>query len=373
MLDQEAEELDLYPFNEPDPGSPPGTLIIDADSSVPNIFVIDYSPGEAKGEQLPHPEACLPYLDSETVSWIDLQGLGSEEVLQRLGKVFHLHPLMLEDVVNIPQRAKMEDYPDQLLIILHMITPKPDGKGFISEQVSFILGQHYLLTVQEEPETDVFEPVRQRIHKNKGMIRSQGVDYLTYALIDAIVDGFFVVLEGYGERLTELQDEVVDDPTSNTLDKIHKIKRELLLLRRTIWPQREVISSLLREESPLISPQVRLYLRDCYDHVVQVIDILETYRELAASLLEVYLSSLNNNINEAMRFLTVISTIFIPLTFVVGIYGMNFDPEVEGNMPELRMPYGYVVCWVVMLLLAGGLLVFFWRKGWLSWAKRALP
>jgi magnesium transporter len=212
----------------------------------------------------------------------------------------------------------------------------------------------------------VFEPVRQRIHRNKGTVRQQSTDYLTYALIDAVVDGFFPVLENYGERLEELQDEVVENPTPKTLDRIHKIKRELLLLRRIIWPQRDAIATLMRESSPLISDQVRLYLRDCYDHAVQAIDMIETYRELSASLMEVYLSSLNNNINEAMRFLTVISTIFIPLTFIVGVYGMNFDTEVPGNMPELKMPYGYWLCWAGMTLIAGGLLAFFWRKGWVA-------
>ena len=200
----------------------------------------------------------------------------------------------------------------------------------------------------------------------KGTLRQQSTDYLTYALIDAVVDGFFPVLENYGERLEELQDEVVENPTPKTLDRIHKIKRELLLLRRIIWPQRDAITTLIRESSPLISDQVRLYLRDCYDHAVQAIDMVETYRELSASLMEVYLSSLNNNINEAMRFLTVISTIFIPLTFIVGVYGMNFDTEVVGNMPELKLPYGYWLCWSGMLLIAGGLLAFFWRKGWFA-------
>jgi len=359
-------DWEFYSFNEPEPGSPPGTLIIDANATIPNIFLIDYTPQEVVGKQLATPEECAPYLHSDSVSWIDVQGLGSAEVLQRLGTVFQLHPLTLEDVVNIPQRAKVDAYPDQLLVILHMVTNRENGKPFFSEQVSLILGKHYVLTVQEEPETDVFEPVRQRIHKNKGTIRQQSADYLAYALIDAVVDGFFPVLENYGERLEELQDEVMRNPTPKTLDRIHKIKRELLLLRRTIWPQRDAIATLIRESSPLISDKVRLCLRDCYDHAVQAMDMIETYRELSSSLMEVYLSSLNNNINEAMRFLTVISTIFIPLTFIVGVYGMNFDTEVVGNIPELKMPYGYWFCWGAMLVIAGGLLTFFWRKGWFA-------
>ncbi|MFN3925935.1 MAG: CorA family divalent cation transporter [Pseudanabaenaceae cyanobacterium] len=225
---------------------------------------------------------------------MEVQGLGSEEVLKKLGKVFNLHPLLLEDVVNVPQRAKVEDYSHQLLLILHMVTPRADGKGFNSEQVSFIIGKNYLLTVQAEPETDVFEPVRQRIYRNRGM---------SAALLDAIVDAFFLVLENYGERLEALQDEVVEEPTPQTLEKIHRIKIEPLLLGPIIWPQREVISNLIRDESNLLSSQVRLsagLLRSCCASNGYCGD-----QELASSLMEVYLSSLNNNINEAMRFLTM--------------------------------------------------------------------
>lgn len=363
--EENEEELEFYDFNEPEPGSPPGTLIIDEDASIPNIFLIDYNAEEALGIQLATPEECIPYIESQSVSWVDVQGLGSEDVLKRLGNVFSLHELVLEDIVNIPQRPKVESFEDQELIILHMVTSRDDGIGFYDEQVSLILGKNYILTVQEEPENDVFEPIRQRIHRNRGVIRSQKSDYLAYTLIDAIVDGFFPVLEDYGERLEDLQDEVVDKPTRQTLDKIHKIKRELLLLRRAIWPQRDAINSLIREESPLIDREVRVFLRDCYDHTVQVMDMVETYRELAANLMDIYLSSLSNSTNEVMRFLTVISTVFIPLTFVSGVYGMNFDTSIPGNMPELTMPLGYPMFWVLISCISGGLLFFFWKKGWL--------
>ena len=363
--EENEEALEFYDFNEPEPGSPPGTLIIDEDATIPNIFLIDYNADEALGIQLATPEECFPYLDSHSVSWVDVQGLGSEDVLKRLGKVFKLHELVLEDIVNIPQRPKFESFEDQELIILHMVTSREDGKGFYDEQVSLILGKNYILTVQEEPETDVFEPIRQRIHRNRGAIRSQKADYLAYALIDAIVDGFFPVLEDYGERLEDLQDEVVANPTRQTLDKIHKIKRELLLLRRAIWPQRDAINSLIREESPLIDRETRVFLRDCYDHTVQVMDMVETYRELAANLMDIYLSSLSNSTNEIMRFLTVISTVFIPLTFFAGVYGMNFDTSVAGNMPELKMSFGYTYFWLLNFSISGGLLFYFWKKGWL--------
>jgi len=362
--DEEGKYEDFeYTFHEP--GSPPGTLVIDEDSTIPNIFLIDFNSDNAVGVQLATPEECAPYLDSHSVSWVDVQGLGSEEVLQRLGKVFSLHPLVLEDVVNVPQRPKVQEYADQQVIIAQMVSLKPDAKGFVSEQVSFVLGKNYLLTVQEEPEFDTFEPVRQRIHHDKGSIRQQGADYLAYALLDTVIDGFFPVLENYGERLEELEEEVIDEPNQKTLDKIHKIKRELLLLRRAIWPQRDAINSLIRDGSELISPQVYVYLRDCYDHAVQIIDMVETYRELASNLMDVYLSSVSNRMNEVMKVLTVISTIFIPLTFVVGVYGMNFDTDLPGNMPELKIPYGYTYCWIVMIAIAISLLVYFWRRGWL--------
>ena len=341
------------------PGSMPGTLIIEEDAPSPTLVLIDYNEAQATRIQVPTPEACAPYLDTESVSWVDVQGLGSEDIMQRLGQVFDLHPLVLEDVVNVPQRPKVEDYEDQLLIITRMVMPKESGKGFISEQVSFILGKHYLLTVQEEPEHDCFGPVRDRIRNSKGTIRKQKADYLAYALIDSIIDGFFPVLEVYGEQIEELEDEVVANPTHQTLEKIHQMKRELLMLRRSIWPQRDAINALIRDGSELISPEVQIYLRDCYDHAVQILDMVETYRELASSLMDVYLSSVSNKMNEIMKILTVISTLFIPLTFIVGVYGMNFK-----YMPELEQPWGYPATWIVMIAIASGLIYFFWRRGW---------
>jgi magnesium transporter len=253
------------------------------------------------------------------------------------------------------------------MFVAHMVNKQAESNGFLLEQVSLIVGRNYLLTIQEEPELDAFEPVRERIRHNKGAIRQQGTDYLAYSLIDAIIDGFFPVLEDYGERLEDLQDEVVSQPTKRTLDKIHRIKRELLLLRRAIWPQRDAINSLIREDSQLVSQPVRIYLRDCYDHTVQVIDMVETYRELASNLMDIYLSSISNRMNEVMQTLTVISTIFIPLTFIAGIYGMNFDRSASPvNMPELGWYYGYPSVLAVMLAIASSLLIYFWRRGWLS-------
>ena len=358
----EASYLDYF---SDIPGSMPGTLNIGSDASPPVIVLIDYDEANAIRQEVATPEDCIPFLDSDSVSWVDVKGLGSEDVLRRLGKVFSLHPLVLEDIVNVPQRPKIEEYDEQLLIIARMVTLKSSGNGFISEQVSLVLGRHYLLTVQEEPEYDCFGPIRERIRTNKGTIRKHGADYLAYALLDSIIDGFFPVLEEYGEQIEALEDEVVANPSRQTLEKIHTIKRELLGLRRAIWPQRDAINALIRDGSDLISHDVHIYLRDCYDHAIQVLDMVETYRELAASLMDVYLSSVSNKMNEIMKLLTVISSIFIPLTFIAGVYGMNFDPAKSPfNMPELGWYWGYPACWALMLGTAAGLVYFFWRRGW---------
>jgi len=364
-LDAQPDEEDLFDYYYDEQGSIPGTLRLPKDASPTEIILIDYNEAERTRLQLEKPEDCIRYLDTESVSWMDVLGLGSEDILRRLGKVFKLHPLVLEDIVNVPQRPKVEDYENQLLIISQMVLLKENTTGFWNEQVSFVLGKHYLLTVQEEPTRDCFQAVRDRIRSGKGIIRKQGADYLTYTLIDSIIDGFFPVLEAYGERIEELEDEVVTNPTPRTIEKIYQIRRELLALRRAIWPQRDAINALIRDGSDLISPEVRVYLRDCYDHAVQVMDMVETYRELTSGLMDVYLSSVGNKMNEIMKLLTVISSIFIPLTFVAGIYGMNFNTEKSPvNMPELNWYWGYPLCLALMFSIAGGLVYFFWRRGW---------
>ncbi|MCL6433383.1 MAG: magnesium/cobalt transporter CorA [Leptolyngbyaceae cyanobacterium HOT.MB2.61] len=365
-LEDEFEDEESYvDYFYDEPGSSPGTLTIPSDAEPPIIVLIDYNEAKAIRVEIGAPEECIPYLDTESVSWVDVKGLGSEDVLQRLGNIFNLHPLALEDIVNVPQRPKVEEYDDQLLFIARMVTLDKTGTSFISEQVSFILGKYYLLTVQEEPEYDSFGPIRERIRLNNAFIRRHGADYLTYALIDSIVDGFFPVLETYGEQIEELEDEVVSNPTRKTLERIHKLKRELLSLRRAIWPQRDAINALIRDGSALISNDVRVYLRDCYDHTIQVLDMVETYRELSSSLMDVYLSSVSNKMNEVMKFLTVMSSIFIPLTFIAGIYGMNFNSEKSPfNMPELNWYWGYPICLAIMFVVAIFLISFFWRRGW---------
>ncbi|MBW4512660.1 MAG: magnesium/cobalt transporter CorA [Scytonematopsis contorta HA4267-MV1] len=345
----------------PSAGSMPGTLVVDNDADKPLIFLIDYNQENCLRQQLNTPEECANYLDTNSVSWIDVQGLGCVDVLQRIGDVFKLHPLLLEDVVNVAERPKVEEYEDQLVIIARMVVPMRKGCGFYSEQVSFILGEYYLLTVQEEAEHDCFEPVRMRIENYRGIIRKKRPDYLAYALLDAIIDGFFPVLERYGEGIEDLEEEVIFNPSRQTLQTIYRIRRELLQLRRAIWPLRDAINSLIRDENELISREVRTYLRDCYDHSVQVMDMVETYRELSSGLMDVYLSAVSNKMNEIMKVLTVVSSIFIPLTFIAGIYGMNFE-----NMPELKWHWGYFACLGVMATVGFGLVFFFWRRGWLE-------
>ncbi|MEZ2228422.1 MAG: magnesium/cobalt transporter CorA [Microcoleus sp.] len=348
-----------------DPGAPPGTLDLEPGAPPPDIVLIDYSEATATRSKLVNPQEAAAYLDTDSVSWVDMLGLGNKETWRQMGQIFNLHLMTQEDVVNVPQRPKVVDYEDHLLIIAWMVMIKPNSFNFHKEQVSLILGKHYLLTVQEEPDYDCFDPVRDRIRKGQGSIRKHGADYLAYTLLDSIIDGFFPVLEVYGELIEELEDEVVVRPTRKTLEKIYKIRRELLTLRRAIWPQRDAINALIRDSSDLISPEVRIYLRDCYDHTVQVMDMVETYRELASGLMDVYLSSVGNKMNEIMKLLTVISSIFIPLTFVVGVYGMNFNTEKSPlNMPELNWYFGYPLCWALMVTIASSLVYFFWRRGW---------
>ncbi|BAZ09773.1 putative cation transporter [Calothrix sp. NIES-4071] len=362
----QEEEDDIQDFYH-HPGEIPGQINIQEDAVKTQIRLVDYNETCLVSKKDITPQQCGEFLDTQSVSWVDVQGLGSPKVIEDLGRVFELNSLVLEDIVNMAERPKTEDYEDQLVIIARMVMPKPKGSGFYSEQVSFVLGKYYLLTIQEEPTRDCFGAVRHRIKCNKGVIRKHGADYLAYALLDSIVDGFFPVLERYGEKIEDLEQEVIINPTPRTLQKIYKIRRQLLKLRRAIWPQRDVINSLIRDTGDLISDEVRLYLRDCYDHSIQVIDMVETYRELASGLMDVYLSAVSNKMNEIMKFLTVISSIFIPLTFIAGIYGMNFNTEKSPlNMPELNWYWGYPLCLGSMGAIAAGLIFIFHKRGWLD-------
>lgn len=346
------------------PGTAPGTLRApDTPGAEPaKVTVIDFGPEHFEEKRISRIEEVFAYRDSQTVTWINIEGLGDVELIEKLGRHFAFHPLALEDVLNCGQRPKIEDYGAYHFLVMKSLYRRDEVLEI--EQISFFLGGNYVITLQEVP-GDSFEAVRERIRHGKGQIRNMGPDYLLYALVDALVDEFFPVLEAYGERVEELEDLVVGKPEPATLNEVHRIKRELLMLRRTAWPEREVINSLQREEAHLIRPETRVFLRDCYDHTIQVIDMIETYRDLASGLLEVYLSSLSNRLNEVMKVLTIISTIFIPLNFIAGVYGMNFNPQASPlNMPELNWYFGYPAVLSLMAIIGGGLMIYFHRKGW---------
>jgi len=304
--------------------------------------------------------ACVPLKGKEGISWLNVEGVTQVEVLKRIGDCYGLHPLVMEDIVNTDQRPKKEDYTDYLFIVAKMLDASSDGK-IAAEQVSMILGDGWLLTFQEGLSGDPFEPARERLRAAKGRIRGQGADYLAYALLDAIVDQYFVVLERLAERVELLEEEVVAAPTRDTIRTIHELKQEMILIRKSVWPLRELVGGLERRDSELIQEGTIIYLRDLYDHTVQIIDTVETSREMLSGMLDIYLSSEANRTNEVMKVLTVYATIFMPLTFIVGLYGMNFK-----YMPELEWHWGYFTVLVFMAVITGGMMLYFRRKKWLG-------
>jgi magnesium transporter len=342
-------------------GLPPGTLVHIGNESdkVVQISVISYAPDEIEESKFQHIDRYLAHPFDKAVVWVNVEGVHDVELIRALGEKHVFHPLVLEDIVNTVQRPKIEDYGDYLFIVLRMLHPTGEG-AFSSEQLSIILGPDYLFTFQEGIKGDVFDPVRERIRSGKGKIRRMGVDYLAYALIDAIVDGYFSVLEGFGERIVDVEEELTLTPDQKAVHRINTLKKEIIFLRKTVWPLREAISFLERGDSHLLHDDTRLYFRDVYDHTVQVIDTVETYRDLLSGMLDLYLSSISNRTNEVMKFLTVIGTIFMPLTFLVGVYGMNFK-----HLPELEWRNGYFALWGFMVALALLMVAYFRKKRWL--------
>jgi magnesium transporter len=355
----------MFPKRYHPPGTSPGTLA-EVVSEVPLATqLIDYRDDQYEEKELHGAAECVPFLERDSTTWINVQGGALPQTLRDLGRLLGLHPLALEDVVNAGQRAKLEEYDEHIFVIMHL--PILDAKGALrTEQLSLFAGEGLLVSFCAMPE-DPFEPVRKRLRNHVGRIRRRKSDYLLYALLDVIVDHAFPLLEGYGERIEALEDELLERPGPDTLAEIHRLRRELLLMRRMLWPQRGVLGHLFREECGCIEQDTRLYLRDCYDHTVQILDLLESYREMAASMVEMYLSSLSNRLNESMRLLTIIATFFIPLTFVVGIYGMNFGDKSDSwwAMPELRWDYGYPTVWLVMIAIAVVMLFLFKRNKWM--------
>ena len=342
-------------------GQAPGTLTHIGERRAESILitVIDYDEQNYQEKQVPTIKECEPFKTTSTTTWINIDGLHQIEVIEEIGKNFDLHPLILEDVLNTNQRPKAEDYESCLFVVLKMLSYDEEKGKIRSEQISLVLGSHYVITFQESV-GDIFGPVRDRIKNTKWRIRKLGVDYLLYALIDCIVDHYFIVLETIADKIESLQEQVTTDPSQETLQQIHELKREMIFFRKSVWPVRELVNSLLRSESSLIENTTELYLRDVYDHAVQIIDAMETYREMIAGMLDIYLSSISNKMNSVMKVLTIIATIFIPLTFIAGVYGMNFK-----YMPELQWRWAYPAIWVVMSGVFIGMMVYFKRKKWL--------
>jgi magnesium transporter len=341
-------------------GLPPGTPVhIGAPKAgKAKITAIDYSESHCREEDIPEAAECAAFKGTPTVTWINVDGVHDIEAIEVLGRLLGLHPLVVEDIANTGQRPKMEDYPDHVYVVLKMLSYDEDSSQVVAEQVSMILAENVVVSLQER-EGDVFDGVRDRIRSAKGRIRAMGADYLVYALLDAIVDNYFAVCERLGEKTEPLHEELMEGPSPRTLQEIHKIKAEVLFMRKALWPLREVIGGLARAEMPLFAEATRLYLRDVHDHTIQVIETMETYRDMVSGMLDMYLSSVSNRMNEVMKVLTIIATIFIPLSFVAGVYGMNFR-----YMPELGWRWGYPLALGVMLAVAGVMLSYFRKRDW---------
>ncbi len=342
-------------------GLPPGTLVHVGEKKVETVRItfIDYDEQSFEEKQAKKIEECLKLKETPTVSWINVDGIHDIEVIEKLGKGFDLHPLILEDILSTGQRPKFEDYEKYIFIVLKMLSFSEENQSIEVEQVSLILGPNYVLSFQERV-GDVFDQVRDRIRNAKGRVRKMGPDYLAYALIDAVVDNYFVILERLGEKIESMEEEVVVDPTEKTVQQIHSLKRQMISLRKSIWPLRELIAGIQKSESSLINETTDIYMRDVYDHTIQIIDTIESFRDMVSGLLDIYLSSLSNKMNAVMKVLTIIATLFIPLTFVAGIYGMNFE-----YMPELKLKWAYGAVWLVMITIAVIMLFYFRRKKWL--------
>jgi len=342
-------------------GLPPGTLVHIGKKRMEEvkISIIDYDEEHLQEKETKSIEECFPYKNKPTVTWINVDGLHEIKVVEEIGKCFNLHPLILEDIVDTDQRPKIKDFRDYIFIVLKMLYYDKEDNEIQVEQVSLILGKNYVISFQER-EGDVFNAIRERIRNNIGRIRKLGADYLVYALIDAIIDNYFIIIEKLGEKIENLEDKVSSRPKPANLRVIHRLKRDLIFLRKSVWPLREVISILERGESSLILESTNVYLRDIYGHTIQVMDTVETLRDMTSGMLEIYLSSVSNRMNEIMKMLTIVATIFIPLTFITGIYGMNFR-----YMPEIKWFWGYPIVLLGMLIIGIVMLIYFKRKKWM--------
>lgn len=341
-------------------GIPPGTIIYSGEMQTKRVRIslIEYNETDFFEKDFYDLSECLENANPSMVRWINVDGIHNEQLIEAIGKKFNIHALTLEDIVNPNQRAKFEDYDHYVVSILKMLTHENDEVH--SEQLSIILMDGLVLSFQEAEGGDAFDFVRNRLRQGKGRVRKMSADYLAYALLDAVVDFYFSILERFGDKIEDLEEELLTEPKHANLKKLHDLKREMIFVRKAAWPIRELISNIQRSENVLIKPTTDVYLRDLQDHIIRVIDTVETYRDLLSSMMDIYLSSVSNKMNEIMKVLTIITTIFVPVTFIAGVYGMNFD-----IMPELRNPYGYYIIWSIMIVIMAGLIYYFIRKKWL--------
>ncbi len=342
-------------------GSAPGTLVYVGERKIdqPRITIMDYESDQLSERTIKTIDELIPLVDSPTMTWINIDGIHDLPMIEKIGAHFGIHPLTLEDIVNTGHRPKVESFDNYLFIVIKMLHHDETEKRVTSEQVSLLLGPRWLISLQEAP-GDTFDPVRERLRKGKGRIRPSGCDYLAYALMDNVVDHYFTILEKIGAQIEEIDDAVTENPQIDIPHDIHNLKQAVIYLRKQVWPLREIVNHLKKEETDLIHDSTRLFLSDVYDHVVQVIDTIESYRDLLGGIRDLYLTMVSNRMNEVMKVLTIIATIFIPMTFVAGIYGMNFK-----YMPELEWPWGYGLAWAVMAVIAIALLAFFKKRKWL--------
>ena len=342
-------------------GLPPGTLIHIGDKRTESIHItlMDYDETQLQEKAVADIEEVFPLKDKPAVTWINISGIHEMDLMERIGKHFEIHPLTLEDIVNTAQRPKMDDFDHYVYVVMKMLSFNKERDEVHSKQISLVLGPNFIISFQEQ-QGDVFDSVRERIRKSGSRIRKSGPDYLAYSLIDALVDNYFLVLERFGEKMEILEEKLIYNAGSVILESIHHMKHEMIFLRKRVWPLREVVSSLARGELSLIQPSTNIYLRDVYDHTIQVIDTIESFRDVLVGMLDIYLSMASNRMNEVMKVLTIIATIFIPLTFLAGVYGMNFK-----YMPELEWRWGYFAAWGVMVAVFVLMLFYFKRKKWL--------
>ncbi len=340
-------------------GAPPGTIIYHGDKQTDRVKIslIEFNETNFIEKEFYDLGECLDYVDPSMVRWINVDGIHNVELIDAIGKRFNIHPLTLEDIVNTNQRPKFEDYDNYVVSIMKMLYLESELQ---SEQLSVVLFDGMVISFQEAHGGDAFDLIRNRIRLGKGRIRKMGADYLSYALIDAVVDCYFGILEKIGDRIEVLEEDLIDEPTKETMRQLHGMKREMIFLRKSVWPMRELINNMERSETELIKPSTDIYLRDVHDHTIRVIDTVETFRDLLSGMMDIYLSSVSNKMNEVMKVLTIITTIFVPVTFIAGVYGMNFE-----FMPELHSKWGYIFAWIVMLSIMISLLFYFRKKKWL--------